>query len=276
MKAFVSDIHLGDGSKADDFHRDQEFIDFIRWTDNKCSEIVILGDLYELWQADLQDILWAHPNVVKVLEHRRHKITFVHGNHDFLPYSRLVSNVYTTPYIWAEHGHAYDKFNKETGKKNPLFQLKWPIGRYITLAVAELERWVSPNADIWLEKQRQRFGNFLVEAALLQNKEWDKSDSDQVRVKVNKLKKVFNDRPVSVMGHTHQPEVSKIKVDHLHSSFIYANCGTWVDGDYPTFITVEDGGAFSKDILEDSRRIVVQLRDGLDCNEVLEEEAIYS
>jgi UDP-2,3-diacylglucosamine pyrophosphatase LpxH len=263
--AFISDLHFGDGSKADDFHRDEELIDFLKFTDGFVSKIVILGDEYELWQADMQDILWAHSDVMKALAHREHKIERVYGNHDSLPFKRIYPDAYTTKYIWAEHGHRYDEFNKDS-KENPLFSLKWPIGKYITLAVAELERWVHKDADVWLMKQRKRFGDFLVDAALLQNKKWDVTDVDQVQAKMRILRENHTRYPVTIMGHTHQAEVLSFEEE-----FIYANCGTWVDDEYPTWVLVDDGESREGD---KSENIVVQLRDGLDCSEVLEEATV--
>jgi len=252
MKVFISDIHLGDGSKADDFHRDKELINFLKWTDNRAGEIVIVGDLYELWQADLEDIFWAHPEVINALAKRNNKITYLYGNHDYLPFSKLTPEIYKNGNITAMHGHQFDKHNNF---KNPLFNLRWPVGKYITLAVAELERWISKDADVWLDKQRKRFGEFIVNASLLQNKKSARNYTGIVDTLPNqKLNQV------SIFGHNHKADVIKftfpeytqddIEGETFEGSRIYANCGTWVDGAEPTFIAV-DGSK-------------VQLRNGLD------------
>jgi len=254
VKVFISDIHLGDGSKADDFHRDKELISFLQWTDNRAGEIVIVGDLYELWQADLEDIFWAHPEVINALAKRNNKITYLYGNHDYLPFSKLTPEVYENGNITAMHGHQFDEHNNF---KNPLFNLRWPVGKYITLLVAELERWVSKDADVWLDKQRKRFGEFMVNASLLQNK---KSPRDYTGI-VDVLSNRRLDK-ISIFGHNHRADVvlKNIKTESLKCcpvpvewpevTEIYANCGTWVDGTEPTFIAV-DGSK-------------VQLRNGLD------------
>jgi len=258
MKVFISDLHLGDGSKADDFHRDKEFLAFLDWTDGRASEIVILGDLFELWLADLEDVFWAHSEVVKATADRRSKIRYVYGNHDYLPFARLVPERYESENIVALHGHQFDKWNQFD---NPLRSLKWPIGRWITLLVAELERWVHPDADVWLEKMRKEFGDFKVEAALLQNKKWNCTDLDQVIEVTNNLK---NERlaHISIFGHNHNAEVCYRGAGYPMVStegWIYANCGTWVDNEYPTFVAVTEKA--------------VQLRDGYDYS-ILEEVSI--
>lgn len=269
MKVFLSDIHLGDGSKSDDFHRDVELIKFLEWTDGRASEIIILGDLFELWQARLEKIFWAHADVIRALDKRSKKITYVYGNHDALPFAKLNSEVYVRDGIVAMHGHQFDKYNKN---KNPMKSLKWPIGKYITVLIAGLERWIHPDADVWLDKMRKKFGDFKVDAALLQNKAWNCTDLDQV-IEVTDNLKQRNLAPISIFGHNHEGEVCVIEEDLSYGVMsaspepviekrIYCNCGTWVDDEYPTFITVTENEVQLKDGLSYTEN-EVQLRDGL-------------
>lgn len=256
MIVFISDIHLGDGTRSDDFHRDEAFIKFLEWTDGRASEIVILGDLYELWQVRYEKITWHHWKLIRALEARAHKITYVFGNHDYLPFARLVPETYKSKdgKIVAQHGHQYDKYNRFT---NPLRTIKWPIGRWITLGVAYLERWVSPRADTWLEKMRKKFGNFKVKAAEIQNRSPNKEDLD-LELQVIEGLRAQHIGIISIFGHNHNAEVLDIIGDYNSLGHrIYANCGSWVDDEYPTFVAV------TKD--------AVQVRDGYEPDEVLEE-----
>jgi len=229
MKLFISDIHLGDGTGADDFHRDDLLLNFLDYADKKSAELVILGDLFELWQSDLEKIFWKHPAIIRKLQSIKN-ITYIYGNHDYLPFSRICAEVYEDDPVVALHGHQYDQFNRF---KNPLFNLKWPIGKYITVLVGELERWVHPDADTWLLKMKEKFGNFLVEAAFVQNKSHFRGDLDQLAQTVEKQRKA-NLAPISIFGHTHEPELSIIEEDGKKR--IYANTGAWVDSSYPTFL----------------------------------------
>jgi UDP-2,3-diacylglucosamine pyrophosphatase LpxH len=274
MKVFISDIHLGDGSKADDFNRDEAFIDFLKWTDNKAAEIIILGDLYELWQARLTKIMWHHHEVMIELEKRHHKITYVFGNHDYLPFSRLQPETYISKdgMIVAKHGHQYDKYNRFN---NPLRTIRWPIGRWVTLGVAYLERLVSPKADTWLEKMRKKLGDFMVKAAEIQNRSPDKEDLD-LELQVITGLRAQHIGQISIFGHNHNAEVLEIpcksslvspcddsiinNVWTFDGRRIYANCGSWIDDEYPTFVAVTKNA--------------VQVRDGYEPDEVLEEVRI--
>lgn len=236
MRIFFSDTHLGDGSATDDFHRDKEFIEFLTFArDNKVKELVGLGDLYELWQARLDRIMWAHSDVFKALDRFGRKFIHVYGNHDYFPFSRLTPEVYHKKGIYAVHGHQCDEFNRY---KNPLFALRWPVGKYVTLLVAEFERWFHKDTDVWLEKMKERFGDFLVEAALIRNK-------------IGQSPLILEDK-INISGHAHEAMLTRVEP----SKMIYGNCGAWVDDCWPTFISVDEN--------------VVQLRNGLDFSVIKE------
>ena len=35
MKVFISDLHMGDGSRTDDFHRDKELLNFLEFVERE-------------------------------------------------------------------------------------------------------------------------------------------------------------------------------------------------------------------------------------------------
>lgn len=247
MRVFISDIHLGDGSKSDDFHRDEELIQFLKWTDNRASEIVIVGDLYELWQARLEKIFWAHADVIHALDERRNKVHFVFGNHDALPFARLTPSDYMKDGVCAVHGHQFDTANSYD---NSLRSLKWPLGRYITVLVAGLEKWIHPDSDVWLEKMYKKFGDFTMKAAALQNQKYNITDLDEHISVIEKLRQQ-NLEYITIMGHSHNAELIKMEAVTVCGRLcrIYANCGCWTDEEYPTFVAVTSDE--------------VQIRDGL-------------
>jgi len=234
-KIFISDLHLGDGSKTDDFHKDAELLGFLDYVEKTDAELVLLGDIYELWQGHLDKIMWAHKEVCGKLFRlfpRR-----VYGNHDYLPFSKYWQEGYynVEQGIFAQHGHQYDMFNKY---KNPLFALKWPIGKYITVLIAELERWLHKDADVWFEKMINRYGKFLCDAAIIQNKayKWPEQLPDLERnIYLHLNSKNFLRHKIIIMGHTHHANL-----DWLYGGGIYANCGAWVDNVRPTYICVTE------------------------------------
>jgi UDP-2,3-diacylglucosamine pyrophosphatase LpxH len=229
MKIFISDLHLGDGSKTDDFHRDKELINLLEKYQDE--QIILLGDICELWQSRLDRIMWAHADVIHAITRRTQCI---YGNHDYLPFAKYWSEKYEDSGIYAVHGHQYDVFNRY---KNPLFALKWPIGKYIALLIGELERWWCKDADVWLEKQSEKYGEFLTQAAELQNMEPNKG-----------LWPIPEKNQILITGHTHKAGLHYVRVgSNSKLDRIYANCGAWVDDVRPTYIEVDDTHVRLKD-----------------------------
>jgi len=243
MKIFISDLHMGDGSKSDDFHLDEELLDFLDFVQAEADELVIVGDLFELWQASLDKILFKHSKVIKRIISLKDKlkIHYVVGNHDYLPFIRfadLGQGIYSAyrdqeEGIIAEHGHQYDIFNRY---KNPLRSIRWPPGKYFAMFMASLEIYLHPNMDIWMMQALNKMDDFLREAARLRNKITPRTQTylkkgghfgefqEAVKQHIKKGARIV------IFGHTHKAQLEEIE------SGIYANCGAWAQGVIPTYI----------------------------------------
>lgn len=124
----VSDLHLGDGTAADRFLYAREFLDLLdRVGGVPGAELVVVGDLLELWACDLDAVMAGHYRMVSRLLALSEQvpITYVVGNHDALPWylyldSRLGRLSLVERYtrrvggdtLVAIHGHQYDPFNR--------------------------------------------------------------------------------------------------------------------------------------------------------------------
>jgi len=243
MKIFISDLHLGDGTRTDDFSRDSQLLEFLGFAENEAEELIILGDFLELWQADLDRVLFRHSEVINKLLSLKSKLnlTYVIGNHDYIPFVKFVKSgvgiclEYRDPEagIVAEHGHRYDIFNRY---KNPLKSIKWPAGKHFTVFVAALEKFLHPDIDRWTKKAMKNLDEFLQEAIYVRNKVSPATGEylsrgghfgefeEAVKDHINQGAKIV------VFGHTHNPQLQVIQKG------IYANCGTWVDGEIPTYV----------------------------------------
>ena len=247
MQIFISDLHLGDGSRTDDFHRDEEFLGFLDFVGAQAKELIIVGDLFELWQASLDKVLFKHGKVVRGLLALKEKVKmhYVVGNHDYIPFIRFadLGNGVCLEYrdnrkkIIAEHGNKYDIFNRYS---NPLRTLRWPAGKYFALFIASFERWLHPNIDVWVKKIASQVDDFLREAAFIRNR-IPPSSKDYLKRgghfgEFEKAVKIHLEKgsKVVVFGHTHRAQLEKIE------GGIYANCGAWVDGVEPTYIACVD------------------------------------
>ena len=267
MKIFISDLHLGDGSRTDDFHRDKELLEFLEFVDSEAQELIILGDFLELWQADLDRVLFVHNEIIKKLLSLRKKIkiTYVIGNHDYIPFVKYldldigISREYRDAEsgIVAEHGNRYDIFNRY---KNPLKSIKWPSGKQFSLFVASLERLIHPDVDKWTKKTMVNLDGFLQEALFIRNKITPSTEEyvrcgghfgefqEAVKNHMNKGAKIV------VFGHTHKSQLDIV------GQGIYANCGSWVDGTLPTYVACHKDKIELKEAL--SQKVIKQLALG--------------
>ena len=243
MKIFISDLHLGDGSRADDFHRDKEFLEFLEFVQSQAKELIIVGDFLELWQAALDRALFRHSEVINKLLSLREKIkvTYVVGNHDYIPFIKFVDSGAgicleyrdSESGIVAEHGFRYDIFNRY---KNPLKAIKWPAGRYFSISVANLERLIHPDVDEWAKDALINIDKFLQEAMLIRNKVTPTTKEYLKRGgHFGEFQKAVENHfergaKIVIFGHTHKCQLQESEKG------IYANCGAWVDGVTPTYI----------------------------------------
>ncbi|MBL7081135.1 MAG: UDP-2,3-diacylglucosamine diphosphatase [Candidatus Omnitrophica bacterium] len=243
MKIFISDLHLGDGSRTDDFHRDRELLEFFEFVESQAQELIILGDFLELWQADLDRVIFRHSEVINRLLtlRKKVKVTFVIGNHDYIPFVKFadagagICLEYrdSENRIVAEHGHKYDTFNHY---KNPLKSIKWPPGKHFTLLVASLERLIHPDVDKWTRKAMENLDDFLQEALFIRNKITPATEEYFIRGgHFGEFEQAVNNHinkgaKIVIFGHIHKCQLKTV------GKGIYANCGSWVDNVKPTYV----------------------------------------
>lgn len=265
MQVFISDLHLGDGSRTDDFHRDREFLKFLEFVESQAQRLIILGDLFELWQADLDRVLFTHSQVVDKLLCLSNKVEvrYVIGNHDYIPFVKFVASTdaicseFRDPEhgIVAEHGHRYDIFNRY---KNPLKSIKWPAGRGLTLFVAGLERLIHPNVDTWAKKAIEGLDDFLRQAIFIRNKipptakEYFRRGGHFGEFEQAVKNHIETGAKIVIFGHIHKPQLEII------GKGIYANCGAWVDNVQPSYLAYYKDKIELKEAL--THKLIKQLR----------------
>ncbi len=125
----ISDLHLGDDSRADDFgEHDTDIIEWIRNIDP--DKIYLAGDLYELWQFKSQKIRNAHYLLIDYLNGRR----FVHirGNHDMQLIAPLTKSFKTKSgkRVLISHGFQNDKWMTNPLARLGIWALTW-LERFI-------------------------------------------------------------------------------------------------------------------------------------------------
>ena len=122
--ALFSDLHLGDGGKADNFvHNEETMIFALNYYKNNGYSIILLGDVEEFWQFDFIKIRDRYDkNIYELLRSfPDNKVHRIFGNHDIewnRPLDPILNNenipegapeaIMLDDYIFLVHGHQGD------------------------------------------------------------------------------------------------------------------------------------------------------------------------
>lgn len=210
MRYVISDLHLNDGGKSDDFKGGEKALLFFLGKVPGRS-LILNGDIFDLWESPLSKIEAAYHSLIKILFEKAEY--YVLGNHDRMLLGRkdylgipIIKHLILGDTL-VMHGDDFDIVNSDGHV----------LGSATTKMVSWLERNVHPDADRWAEKferwvrKQGRFGTPRIYR--------DKALQyiTQFAVDGNDLKRI-------VLGHTHQYDQAK------HGGLEYLNCGTWIHG----------------------------------------------
>jgi UDP-2,3-diacylglucosamine pyrophosphatase LpxH len=251
----ISDLHIGDGGPRDNFgyegsDRPGQIADFLDYVKKHDGELIIIGDLFDFWQANFSRVLTNNftSRLIKTLGDM--KVTYVVGNHDIdlvgfvdqkllspalfqalsAPFSRKIGD----KTFYFMHGHEIDPYNKDEvpGK-----------GRLLTIFAGMAETFVgSPkladgrSVEVVLEQTGEGTLNMLktwgrrvlVKILLLFNVQSNDLSPAQnpdraAEMLLNyKVHKEQNGYDIAIVGHTHQPG---------RMGGWYFNTGSWATTD---------------------------------------------
>lgn len=82
----VSDVHIG--CSESDYPRFEAFLHDDLWKDNNITDLVLCGDIFDLWRGSIIDVMIEGAGILRGLHQLNWKydvnITFIAGNHDYL------------------------------------------------------------------------------------------------------------------------------------------------------------------------------------------------
>lgn len=260
---FISDIHLGDGSPADRFQYPRELLDLLtRIEAEPSAELVLLGDVLELWSSTLEGVMIQYGPVMRAIARiaAQHPVTYVVGNHDALPWYHYVG-AHLGPVRVAErfeaargqlvalHGHQYDPFNRvKTGEgeldlpwTKRLVQMIGTLQRYggdpTRTAVNSVAEWVSQaldKADNWLasmddDARRQAKGALKIALQIAERESPGQRGYPEGESRYEEAAAALMRQGARfvLMGHTHHP------LRRTFGERAYVNTGSWVWSRYP-------------------------------------------
>lgn len=217
----ISDLHLGDGARADNFRQsraEQPLLRFLDMVAQRGKRLIINGDLFELWKFDLPICLKMYRRILSKLRQISEQgleIIYIFGNHDFdLSYlqhlfSFIVESWDFGHYLHIEHGH---RFDRDSGTI-------WKIRQAAVWLVAWAERWFDRNIDLRLDRALQRYHIFQPKTPASRRYRGTLIEYEK------EVAKMLARYQMVILGHTHKPMLK-----YLQPTGIYANSGTWIAG----------------------------------------------
>ena len=118
---FISDLHLGDGTRSDIFmHKDRALLELLARVRDEGARLVIVGDAIDFHQAwGLTRVIRAHGQLLRALSDLADKngVIYIYGNHDHdialfheLFRWEVCARLRIGADIVVQHGHQFDPF----------------------------------------------------------------------------------------------------------------------------------------------------------------------
>jgi len=259
----ISDLHIGDGGPRDNFghpgsNRLEQLSLFLDYVSEQNGELIILGDLFEFWQANFSHVLTKNMSLIERLGQL--KPTYVIGNHDidlvgFIEQKLLQPTLFQNlsgPFerkigsktFYFMHGHEVDPYNKgETPGKGRLLAIVAGIaesfvgsprlsdGRSVESALEQA------GEGIWNAVKRYA-RKLLMRVLLLIGVQTDELSPAQNPDRASEMLLHYQDHmekekyDIAIVGHTHKPG----RMDNW-----YFNSGSWATTDN-NFIRISPEG----------------------------------
>ena len=236
----ISDLHIGDKGFRDNFAyggNERRFLGFLDYVEECDGEIVIVGDFFELWQANISKVLTSRMWLLDWLADMN--AVYVLGNHDidlrcFINKPEWLTHTFFNRMCRSYHIHMGDRLFKFIhGHEVDLYcKSDDPgIGRISAIYTGLKE---DRNEGPMLDKYHTVEGKVLGRLGKLSRlKNWiTRKPSLTVRMNRKLRDGKLNSIDAIVCGHTHKP--GRI------GSWLY-NCGTWAEGRC-SFVKITDDG----------------------------------
>ncbi|MHB8108011.1 MAG: UDP-2,3-diacylglucosamine diphosphatase [Candidatus Cryosericum sp.] len=233
----ISDLHLGDNGPRDNFAAGthlRDFLGFLTHVETTEGALVICGDVFEFWQANVSRVLQQHICLLDRLADLQ--AIYIPGNHDAdlqyfrsrmrlnHPFFDLMCNSYTQVVAGRRfhfvHGHAADPY---CASDRP------GIGRITAIYTGLAEdKHGSPMLDKYHTVEAKVLGPWEKLASV-----WGRLRGEPSRnVGINRRLRALYPGDVVVSGHTHAPG----RIGDWHY-----NCGTWAER-VNSFVRIADDG----------------------------------
>jgi UDP-2,3-diacylglucosamine hydrolase len=227
---FISDVHLGLGSRAEERQKEDRLIALFREILPKSDELYIVGDLFDFWFEYRTVIPKGFHRTLAMLQEFTDggiPVKFLTGNHDcwVMDYfaTEIGMEVHTAPFEANIQGRRVFLHHGDGLATNDLgYRLIKPLLRN-PLAVW-LYRWLHPDLGVPLAR-----GSSRTSRAYTSQKDFGEEEG-LLQFARNRIKEGTD---IVVMGHRHKPNFTEV------DGGVYVNLGDWVS--FNTYAVMEAG-----------------------------------
>ena len=214
---FISDVHLGLGSREEEKAKENRLLSFLKCNLPAAEALFIVGDLFDFWFEYATVIPRGFHRTLAALQEytdRGVPVHFLAGNHDFwvgdfFP-TELGIQVHTEPFETIIDGKRVYMHHGDGLSGNDLgYRLIKPILRNRTCRM--LYRWVHPDIGVRIAR-----GSSRTSRTYTANKKYDEG---MTRFAAEKIR---TGADIVIMGHRHEPTTEVL------GKGLYINLGDWI------------------------------------------------
>ena len=216
---FISDVHLGLGSREDEKAKEDRLLGFFTATRSSTEALFILGDLFDFWfEYGTVIPIGFHRTLAALQEYTDSGIPvhYLAGNHDFWMgdffSSELGLQLHFDPFetrigtkrVYLHHGDGLARNDHGYRLLKPILRSRVNIRLY---------RWLHPDLGVPIARGSSRSSREYTA-----NKDYGK-DEGMIRFAGEKIGDGVD---VVIMGHRHRPDIRNL------GKGVYVNLGDWI------------------------------------------------
>lgn len=218
---FISDIHLGLGTKEEERKKEDRLLSFLKAILPSAEKLFILGDLFDFW-FEYRTVVpkGFHRTLSALQDLTDHGIAveYLAGNHDYwigdFFSTELGMTLRFDPYelrlqdkrVYLHHGDGLAKNDLGYRMIKPILRNRWSIRAY---------RMLHPDFGVRLAR-----GSSKTSRAYTSGKDYGKEEEGMLAFARQKF---LDGMDIVVMGHRHRPRLTMV------DGGTYVNLGDWID-----------------------------------------------
>ncbi|MBP1648715.1 MAG: lpxH [Bacteroidetes bacterium] len=218
---FISDVHLGLGSKEQERTKEDRLLSFLKAILPSAEKLFIVGDLFDFWFEYRTVVPKGFHRTLSALQDltdHRIPVEYLAGNHDYWIGDFFAAELGMTlrfdPYeadlqgkrVFLHHGDGLAQNDHGYRMIKPILRNRWSIRAY---------RWLHPDLGVRLARRSSQTSRVYTST-----KDYGEEEEGMLAFARQKIRDGLD---IVVMGHRHKPRITPVE----HGT--YVNLGDWIE-----------------------------------------------